>query len=138
MEARSKSGALITSEYAADFGRDVFAVPGSVHWKTSDGCHELIRDGGTLIMNAQEVLDYYDFTPAPMEKKILTSPPIELDETEKKVFNLIPFEENITVDEILMQLDDVEPNEISEILLSLEVKKLIAEEFGNYTKVKQL
>ena len=89
-------------------------------------------------MNAQEVLDYYDFTPAPMEKKILTSPPIELDETEKKVFNLIPFEENITVDEILMQLDDVEPNEISEILLSLEVKKLIAEEFGNYTKVKQL
>ena len=67
-------------------------------------------------------------------KKILISPPAALDEIEKKVFNLIPLDEEITADEILMQTDEIDPNEISEILLQLEIKKIIQEKDGRYTR----
>ena len=70
-----------------------------------------------------------------ISKKITNSPPVVLDEIEKKVLNLIPFDETITVDEILMQEEELEPNEISEILLRLEVKKVVQEDSGNYTRV---
>ena len=143
VEAGEKSGALITTSFAADFGRDVFAVPGSIYWEQSLGCHNLIRDGAILITSAQDVLDFYEVAPVREEKipqpvqaakKISNSSPIELDETEKKVFNLIPFNESVTVDEILMQTDELEPNEISEILLKLEIKKIIRENDGTYTR----
>ena len=148
IEAGKKSGALITTNFAADFGRDVFAVPNNIYVEQSKGCNELIRDGGILIKNAKDILDFYNLTSEMEEesvfadneeqfpKKILTSPKIELDEMEKKVLNLIPFDETITVDEILMREENLETNEISEILLRLEVKKIIQQdEFGAYGRI---
>jgi DNA processing protein len=56
VEASRRSGSLITARLAADFGRDVFAVPGSVFSETSLGAHELLRDGAILCRGAEDVL----------------------------------------------------------------------------------
>jgi len=56
VEASRRSGSLITARLANDFGRDVFAVPGSVFSPTSLGTHELLRDGAILCRGAEDVL----------------------------------------------------------------------------------
>jgi DNA processing protein len=56
IEAAERSGALITARLAGDCGRDVFAVPGSIHNPLARGCHRLIRDGAGLVENAGEVI----------------------------------------------------------------------------------
>ena len=56
VEASRRSGSLITARLANEFGRDVFAVPGSVFSQTSIGTHELLRDGAILCRSAEDVL----------------------------------------------------------------------------------
>ncbi len=57
VEAALRSGSLITARLANEAGRDVFAIPGSIHAEQSRGCHALIRDGARLVESAEEVLD---------------------------------------------------------------------------------
>lgn len=56
IEAALRSGALITAKQAADAGREVFAVPGSIHNPMARGCHRLIRDGVALVESADEAI----------------------------------------------------------------------------------
>jgi len=56
VEASRRSGSLITARLAADFGRDVFAVPGSIFSETSAGAHALLRDGAILCTGTDDVL----------------------------------------------------------------------------------
>lgn len=57
VEAGMRSGALITARLAGEAGREVFALPGSIHNPMARGCHRLIRDGAALVESSKEVLD---------------------------------------------------------------------------------
>lgn len=54
-EAGAKSGTLITADFAADYGRDVFAVPGSIFSGRSRACHQLIKEGASLLQSADDL-----------------------------------------------------------------------------------
>jgi len=134
VEAGKKSGALITSTYAGEYGRDVFAIPGEIYAERSEGCNELIRDGATLIKSAQDVLDEYGIEVGEKIKPAEPKKQIVLEGVAGKVLDAIPFDKFITDDEILIKVDEVAPYELPSIMLELEMKGCVTEDAGRYKR----
>jgi DNA processing protein len=106
VEASRRSGSLITARLAADFGRDVFAVPGSVFSGTSVGAHELLRDGAILCRNAEDVLAELFPSVGPRRGAAASVPSaVELSAESRRVLETLAREESLSAEEIAQALD---------------------------------
>lgn len=131
IEAKLKSGALITTDYALEQGKDVFAVPGPVYHKTSEGPHNLIKQGAILITSVQDIIDeYYDLQPAKPRQSAYQEELLLLDEEERIIFDLINSEPQ-HFDQIVVRTR-LEIGKLSEILLNLEFRGIVKSLPGNY------
>jgi DNA processing protein len=87
IEAPNRSGALITIDFAADQGREVFVVPGSVLSENSAGCHRLLRDGARIVTCAEDVLD--DLKIGARKEQAAAQQSLPLTEPERRLLNHI-------------------------------------------------
>jgi DNA processing protein len=87
VEARDRSGALITADFCLEEGRDVFAVPGSIFSELSRGPHQLIGNGAGMVTSAEDVLESLGIEVAGQHLFTDdTSPPADLNDAEKQLF----------------------------------------------------
>src|SRR5512136_123549 len=128
VEADLNSGALITSNFATEYGRQVFAVPGRIDSPRSKGCHDLIKKGAKLCEDAEDILSEFEYLfpasnrpPSPGETGVL--PALELSENEKKVYDHLSHEE-IGIDDVIRK-SGLPTSSVSVTLLGLEMKHLI-------------
>ena len=128
VEANLTSGALITANFATDYGRQVFAVPGRIDSPRSKGCHDLIKKGAKLCEGAEDILSEFEYLfPAsnrpPSAGQIGVLPALELSENERKVYDALDHEE-VGIDDVIRK-SGLPSSTVSVALLSLEMKRLI-------------
>jgi DNA processing protein len=131
VEAGAKSGALVTAGCALDQNREVFAIPGNLGSKNSEGTNALIKQGAKLVTTVEDILDELKITTK--GKKLTSSVPIEedlshLSEMERNILKLIS-EEPYHIDKIATQTSVSVPQALS-ALLSLELKGLVKQLSG--------
>lgn len=130
VEATAKSGALITSDYALEQNREVFAVPGNVGSPYSRGSHRLIKEGAKLVESAADILEELYINSPSEEQLTLKHLDLNLTEGEQSLIKIIPYQP-MHIDKII-QLSGTKASEASALLLSLELKKCIRQSPGKY------
>ena len=128
VEADLHSGALITSNFATEYGRQVFAVPGRIDSPRSKGCHDLIKKGAKLCEGAEDILSEFEYLfpasnrpPSPGETGVL--PALELGDNEQKVYDALNNEES-SIDEVIRR-SGLPSSAVSVALLGLEMKRVV-------------
>jgi len=125
IEAALRSGSLITARFAADFGREVMAVPGSPLDPRAQGSNQLIRDGATLVQNAADVIEAL----SPIHPQSLredrepfdpTAPASEVAEQERETVIDLLGPVPVPVDELIRQAA-IAPPVVHMVLLELEL-----------------
>ena len=90
VEAGLRSGSLITARLAAEQGREVFALPGSIHNPLAQGCHRLIRDGARLVEGASEIVEALAPAAIAMGRELASRLDLEQVETGRSVSSADP------------------------------------------------
>src|ERR1017187_10459174 len=128
VEANLTSGALITANFATEYGRQVFAVPGRIDSPRSKGCHDLIKKGAKLCEGVEDILSEFEYLfpgsnrpTSPGETGGL--PALELSESEQKVYDALDDEER-SIDEVIRK-SGLPSSAVSVALLSLEMKRVV-------------
>jgi DNA processing protein len=128
VEANLTSGALITANFATEYGRQVFAVPGRIDSPRSKGCHELIKKGAKLCEGAEDILSEFEYLFPPSNRPAAHNetgvlPALSLSENERKVYDALSNEES-TIDEVIRR-SGLPSSAVSVALLSLEMKRVV-------------
>ncbi|HEY3204065.1 MAG TPA: DNA-processing protein DprA [Thermoanaerobaculia bacterium] len=139
VEASRRSGSLITARLANDFGRDVFAVPGSIFSETSAGAHELLRDGAILCRSAEDVLAELFPSVGPAQRLPAAGSPAlltELSPETRRVLDLLVREESLSAEELARALE-LPAATVLASLFELEGAGLALSEGGRYGVVRR-
>lgn len=146
VEAAIKSGSLITSRHAMEQGREVFAVPGSIHNPLSKGCHSLIKSGAKLVEAAADILEELlplvnpssiRHTTCQMDsqekaQRLQAESNIKLDSCYQDLLKHMGFEP-IAIDE-LVERSNLGASEIASMLLILELQEQVVSQNGLYSR----
>jgi len=126
VEAAQRSGSLITARLAAEQGREVFAIPGSINNPQTRGCHGLIRDGATLVESPQDVTreltQLVSFVIGESSAPIRADA-VKLDQGHQRLLDSIGYDP-VNCD-ILVQCSGLTIEQLSSMLLLLELNDLI-------------
>jgi len=127
VEAPIKSGALLTAQYALEQNREVFAVPGNLGKRTSEGANNLIKQGAKLVTKAEDILEELNLSTAVIAKEFKEKLP-ELAQPEKTIYQVLSAEP-IHIDK-LAQESNLSISETLTGLLNLELKGLARQRSG--------
>ena len=141
VEAALGSGSLITARLASEQGREVFAIPGSIHNPLARGCHHLIRQGAKLVETAQDILEELSgrlstpVCPAPEgdeNKNIDNESAQALDPDHQKLLKCLAYEP-ASIDE-LVQCSGFSAAEVASMLLILELEGRVTSQDGRFSR----
>jgi len=131
VEAKSRSGALITADFALEQGRDVFAIPGPISSKNSEGTNRLIKQGAILVSHIDDILEEYGMPVAGTNSEMnLQGELFLLDNKEIMVIKCMGYDP-LHFDEILTATHST-IGELSASLMKMEAKGIIKGMPGNY------
>ncbi|HPK09437.1 MAG TPA: DNA-processing protein DprA [Saprospiraceae bacterium] len=125
VESGSKGGSIITANFANDYNKDVFAVPGRLGDELSEGCNNLIKQHKAhLIQSAEDIAYIMRWEEQKEDKSIQTSLFVELSDEELSIIDTIRNIENIEIDELLFH-SKMPSSQLATILLQLEFKGIV-------------
>ena len=135
VEAAHRSGSLISARLAGEAGREVFALPGSIHNPLARGCHQLLRDGAKLVENIADILSELNFSclprasaPAPHEAGEEVKSTASMDKVHEILLDALGFEP--TDLDILVLRTGFRTEEVSSMMLILELEGLVKSGHG--------
>ncbi len=132
VEASLHSGSLITARQAAEQGREVFAVPGSIHNPLAKGCNALIKDGVKLVETVDDIISELGEFVRQMPSEFLPETPSDqtkLDQDYQQLISQMGIDEPLALD-TLVERSGLTPEVISSMLLILELRGFVATAAG--------
>jgi DNA processing protein len=134
VEAGERSGALITADYAAEQGREVFAVPGNMFNRGSLGCNRLIQQGAKLVLSVEDILEELNLTMVAQQLELQAVVPE--NETESLLLSFLSGDP-LHVDEIVRQAG-LSTSEVSSTLALMELRGMVRQVGGmNYVLARE-
>ncbi len=135
VESGIKGGALITADIANSYNRDVLAVPGRPGDQWAAGCNSMIRSNKAALCESADDLEFFlNWEPGKLRQPVQRSLFSELDETEKKIYELITREGDLNIDTICRTLD-LPVYKLSSLLLQMEFKGIVRCYPGNLYRI---
>ncbi len=122
VEAAAQSGSLITARMAAEQGREVFAIPGSIHSPLAKGCHQLIKQGAKLVESAQDILDELRFSMPSQQVEVPLQQSVP-DHADNELLSIIGYDP-VHIDHLALR-SGIDLADLSAQLLTLELQGLI-------------
>ena len=122
-EAALGSGALITARFCAEYGKDVFAIPGNIYSSVSKGTNELIQSGAFIALSPHDMADQLGWIPKDKTAKTTKLP--VLDKLESEVLTLIENDSMGLPPDLIAQKLNIGISEMAAVLLKLEINGLI-------------
>ncbi|MGH8556966.1 MAG: DNA-processing protein DprA [Methylococcales bacterium] len=121
VEAAIQSGSLITARLALEQGREVFAIPGSIHNPLARGCNALIKKGAKLVETAQDILEeLHNFQATDIITHYLPEPPVAPDPEQKNILKYVAYSPT-SIDTLVKETGE-SPETIASSLLVLELQ----------------